>query len=77
MKKTYVLKPKYRKVVDGAEEVLMVVALLGIIYLLHLGLKAQDERNYKYAIERCGSVENLVENHTKEGDTYWTCKIDK
>ena len=77
MKKTYVLKPFWRKVVNVTKSIAMFVAVLLVLYLLGLGLRKQDERNYKHAIERCGGVENLVENNTKEGDTYWTCKVNK
>lgn len=77
MKKTYVLKPFWRKVLDITKSFAFVAVLIFIMYLLMLTLKKQDERNYAHAIERCGSVENLVKHQTKEGDIYWTCKVDK
>ena len=77
MKKTYVLKPKYRKALEVIKSIALLAVAVLIMYLLLLGLRKQDERNYKYAIERCGSAENLVEHHTKEGDIYWSCKVEK
>lgn len=77
MKKTYVLKPFWRKVVDVLKTVALLAVAVLIMYLLLLGLRKQDERNYRHAIERCGSVENLVKHQTNEGDIYWSCKVEK
>lgn len=50
-----------------------VLAIVGLFKLLQL----QDQKNYEHAIERCGSVENLVKHQTQEGDIYWTCLVEK
>jgi hypothetical protein len=54
----------------------MIACVLAIIGLFKL-LQLQDQKNYEYAIERCGSVENLVKHQTQEGDIYWTCLVEK
>ena len=59
-----------------AKVLLFGVCALGIIGCIKL-LQWQDQKNYEYAIERCGNEENLVKHYTKEGDVYWTCKVEK
>jgi hypothetical protein len=54
----------------------MIACVLAIIGLFKL-LQLQDQKNYEYAIERCGSVENLVKHQTQEGDIYWTYLVEK
>lgn len=62
------------------KELLAKVLLVGVCVLGMWGciklLQLQDQKNYEYAIERCGSVENLVEYHTQEGDTFYNCKVE-
>ena len=51
------------------------VCVLGMWGCIKL-LQWQDQKNYEYAIERCGSADNLIEYHTKEGDTFYHCKVE-
>lgn len=48
----------------------------GIALCLY-GLYLQDQHELKRAISRCGSENNIVEHYTKDGDTYYTCKVEK
>ena len=51
------------------------VCLLGIWGFCKI-LELQDQRVYNYAVERCGGEDNLVPYHTKEGDTFYNCKVE-
>lgn len=51
----------------------LVLAMVGCFKLLAL----QEQGVYNDAVERCGSANNLVEHHTQQGDTYYSCKVDK
>jgi len=53
--------------------VLLVIALVGVFTLLN----KMEEKNYQNAIVRCGNKNNVVERHTNQGDTYYTCKVEK
>ena len=61
------------KMLDVLLFVGVVIALIGCVKMLQW----QDQKNYEYAVERCGSEENLVKHYTNEGDVYWTCKVEK
>lgn len=52
------------------------VCILGIIGCFKL-LELQYNHERNNAITRCGGENNIVEHHTKEGDSYWTCKVEK
>jgi len=51
------------------------VCVLGLIGCVKL-LQWQDQKNYEHAIEKCGSVDNIIEYHTQEGDTFYHCKVE-
>lgn len=50
-----------------------ILGIVGCFKLLELQYNYEKDR----AIVRCGSESNIVEHHTKDGDSYWTCKIEK
>ena len=52
------------------------ICILGIIGFFKL-LELQYNYEKNRAIARCGSENNIVEHFTKEGDSYWTCKVEK
>lgn len=62
------------------KELLVKVLVFGVCVLGMWGciklLQLQDKKVYDYAIERCGSVDNLIEYHTQEGDTFYQCKVE-
>lgn len=73
-KKVYVKKLKLResvkeKMIFLSIIVVCIIALVGLTKLLEI----EKQNDYKRAIERCGNESNIVERHTKEGDTYYTC----
>lgn len=74
MKKRLVLKKEIR---EGLQNILFFAICFGVIILCAVGLNALDEQTKKDAIERCGGIENIVEKHTKEGDVYYSCKVEK
>lgn len=59
------------------ENILLTIICVGVLALCIWGLKALDQDTKNRAIERCGSENNLVERYTKEGDLYYTCKVEK
>jgi hypothetical protein len=52
------------------------VLILGMVGCFKL-LALQDQHEKERAIARCGSEENLVEHYTKDGDIWWSCKVEK
>ena len=52
------------------------ICILGIVGCFKL-LELQYNHEKDRAITRCGSENNIVENFTKDGDSYWTCKVEK
>ena len=52
------------------------ICILGIIGCFKL-LELQNQHERERAIARCGSENNIVEHHTKEGDLYFSCKVEK
>ena len=62
------------------KELLIKVAVFGVCLLGIWGciklLQLQDKRVYEHAIEKCGNTDNLIEYHTKEGDTFYHCKVE-
>ena len=63
------------------KELLVKVLVFGVCVLgiwgLAKSLQAMEDRQYQHAIEKCGSVENVVAHTTQEGDNYWTCLVEK
>ncbi len=52
------------------------ICILGIVGCFKL-LELQDQHERERAIARCGNENNIVEHFTKDGDSYWTCKVGK
>lgn len=52
------------------------ICILGIIGCFKL-LELQHNHEKDRAITRCGNENNIVEHFTKDGDSYWTCKVEK
>ena len=75
MSKKYEMKLRRGfEVVKKVAGVLLVVAIFWGLFSL---LKLQDDYERGRAIERCGGEDNIVERYTKEGDLYFTCKVEK
>ncbi len=53
------------------------VVLVIIITLLSLGLNNQMEEHKAKMIEKCGGEDKIVAYYTKEGDKFYTCKVEK
>lgn len=47
------------------------IAICGCFKLLQL----QEQHEEKRAITRCGGESNIVTKYTKNGDTYYLCKV--
>lgn len=75
MSKTYEMK--LRKGFEVAKKVAGVLVVIMIFYGLFSLLRLQDEHERNRAIERCGGENNIVEHYTKEGDLYFSCKVEK
>ena len=56
------------------KKVLITIAIIMII-LLGKGLQKIDEIERDKALERCNN--NIEEHYTKDGDIYFSCKIEK
>ena len=52
------------------------ICILGIVGCFKL-LELQYNHEKDRAITRCGNENNIVEHFTKDGDSYWTCKVEK
>ena len=52
------------------------ICILGIVGCFKL-LELQDQHERERAITRCGGANNIVEHYTKEGDLYFSCKVEK
>lgn len=48
------------------------IAIMGCFKLLEL----QDQQVKKRAITRCGGASNIVEHYTREGDLYFSCRVE-
>ena len=70
MKKRLVLKESVKKVMFY---LVCGLAIVGCFKLLQL----QDQNEYKRAVNRCGSKNNIVEHYTSQGDKYYSCKVEK
>jgi len=75
MSKKYEMK--LRKGVMVLKKVAGVAVFIIIIWGLLSLLALQDKHERNRAIERCGGEDNIVEHYTKEGDLYFSCKVEK
>ena len=50
-----------------------ILGIVGCFKLLELQYNYEKDR----AITRCGNENNIEEHFTKDGDSYWTCKVEK
>ena len=58
------------------ENFYQVLCIVGIVICI-LILNKMDNTEYKKAINRCNGKDNVVINYTNQGDTYYTCKVEK
>lgn len=70
MKKRLVLKENVKRVMFY---LVCGLAIVGCLKLLQL----QDQNEYNKAVSRCGSVNNISEHYTSQGDRYYSCKVEK
>lgn len=59
------------------EKVLLFVICLLLVIGIGKVFALLDQHEYNRALDRCGNKDNVVEKYTKEGDKYYTCKVDK
>lgn len=63
------------------KELLSKVLFYGVCILVIVGcfkaLELQDQYEKERAITRCGGESNIVTKHTKDGDKYFLCKVEK
>lgn len=75
MSKKYEMK--LRKGIMVAKKIGRVLIIILIFWSLLQLLALQDKHERNRAIERCGGEDNIVEHYTKEGDLYFSCKVEK
>lgn len=63
---------KEKKLVAKVGAVLVI-----IIALLTMVCNSQAEEHKSKMIEKCGGEEKIVAYYTKEGDKFYTCKVEK
>ena len=59
------------------KKVLNVIVIILIMISLVKVLNFIDNNEYKKAITRCESQDNVVINYTNQGDKYYTCQVEK
>lgn len=59
---------------ERVEEFVIAVGALIVLILLFSLFRGLDKSEYNNAVKRCNGKENVVEQHTRQGDVYYICK---